>query len=411
MQSALNPYLHLLPGFNSTTGLRATITPFASLPHEELARMLAAGDVETVKAAGDLWREAAILMQEATVEVRKSIDKLAQYFQGAAAEQHRFGVLDIADGIDTASHTVVAIRDLVHKTAEQLDTAQKGVTKAVDIPKLSPAASLILAARTGNPTPDAITWWENATPQQRAAVDVELQRYENAVEAASVGQQDLATRLTWLAGEYLTTEETMPHFPTTAESTRLPDDLASAQQLANQPWLTQDDTDDNKGRPLFSDAYQGAALTAASAYLGKQAGSEWLERRKLAKDAALAGLSGGGSSGGGGGGLSSGPPTANSAFSGGSGGVGSAGVGSSGLGGGAGGTAAGTGMGGMPMMPPMYPPMGGQPGPGNNPHLAAWLQEIEPIWGGESVPVTQAVIGAAPEQPPGGRPPWRPSIG
>lgn len=399
------------------------ITDFAALPHVELERMLRAGDPASEQAAGDLWRQVVRSLGELSDDVHRQLVAFAPYWRGAAADEYKIMMTEFVDGVDGVAGLLTSTRDLVYSAADALRRAQAQMPASVGLPVLSDMATTMLTW----PAPAAVTLWDGLSEEQQLRLAEELRTRKSLSERAAVATSGAVAVMNELAVHYLTIIEAMPALPVAGESPEVPATAGEAEllvlQVDQQPAASGAPTT----TPLFGDMFTAGSLAASGAVLGTfQVGAQWLERRQAAKAAAVAGgaaLSpssppagaGGGSGGGSGGGFGGGGlgvaadlPRASAVLAG-AGGAGAVAnpallstLPSAGLSG------TGTSMGsGAGMMPPMYPPMGGGDG-GMARRPPQWLVETEPVFG-EAVPVTPAVIGELPPEPPVGRG-WRPTV-
>ncbi|MGL5817488.1 MAG: WXG100 family type VII secretion target [Phycicoccus sp.] len=430
---------------------RAPITQFAALPHEELVRILRAGDVGSVRSTGDSWRQITRSLTERADEVQRELVLFSPQWRGGAADQYKIMMAEFVEGVDTASELLASVRDLVYSTADALKRAQDEMPAAVPVPALSSVATML---STG-PSSAATAVWDGLAPDQQLAVAEELRQVQATTQAAGAAHARAVAIMNELAVHYLDVEDSVPALPVAAEAPAVPADSAAANTVATAlsstgspltGTLAADPTADagtitglagQTGQPgptLFRDMFAAGTLAASAAVLGRfRLGTGWLDKRRKAKAAAtpsgsLSDAGGGASTGGGpgagggaggaplpqvggtGGGVASGggaasgggvigasavdPPKANPVLAGGAAtplGAASAGLVAPSVGGGVS-TPAATG-GGMGMMPPMMPPGGGGEGAGMGRRIPPWLVETEPVFG-ESVPVTPSVIGA-----------------
>jgi uncharacterized protein YukE len=438
---------------------RAPLSNFAAHSHEELVRMLRAGEVSAVREAGDAWRRASRSLVELADSVQAELLRFSPMWRGGAADQYKIMMIEFVEGVDTSAELVASVRDLVHSAADALQRAQREMPAAVAVPQLGGVASVL----AHGPSTSATALWDSLAPDQQGAVAEELRRHQGASAAAGAAHSAAVAIMTELAVHYLEVEDSVPALPVAAEPPPVPSDTTAASSVETS--LSETDSPipgtafatvagplgapgagqvtagdpDGPGPSLFGDMYAAGALAASAAVLGRfRLGVNWLQQRRQAR-ADATGTAGAGAAGTGG----AGPPTgsASTPVPGGTGG----GVGGGGVGGGGviGGTAvdlpeanpaltggvlgaagaagaaaglvppgsvavagagAGTGSGmGMGMVPPMVPPMGGAEGAGMQRRIPPWLVETEPVFG-ESVPVTPAVIGAEPEDPRPRRP-------
>ncbi|MGL5910847.1 MAG: hypothetical protein ACRCZP_12640, partial [Phycicoccus sp.] len=355
---------------------------------------------------------------------------------------------------------LASVRDLVYSAADALKRAQDEMPAAVAVPALSGVASALSGAPS---TAATTLWDSLTPDQQMAVADELRQHAGSTQAAGAARSRavqimnELAVHYLDVEDSVpaLPVAAEPPRVPTDAAAANT---VATSLDATGSPLpglvATGGSSDatlvtsstmaagsaDQPGPTLFRDMYAAGALAASAAVLGRfRLGSAWLEKRrkdKEAKEAAAGstpagtgspgidtpatgassgaplpeldtggagGIGSGGAIGAGGGGIGGpavDPPNANSVLTGGVVGAGAAaGVASAGLvapGVGSVGTpGTGTGMG---MMPPMMPPMTGAEGGGMGRRIPPWLVETEPVFG-ESVPVTQTVIGAELEEP------------
>lgn len=437
---------------------RAPLTDFAAFGHEELVRMLRAGDVASVREAGDAWRRVGRSLVELADAVQTELHRFSPMWRGGAADQYKIMMLEFLEGVDTSAELVASVRDHVHYAADALQRAQREMPAAVAVPELSGVASVVAAG----PSTAATTLWDGLTPDQQVTVADELRRHQSCSAAAGAAHSRAVAIMNELAIHYLEVEDSMPALPVAADPPPVPSDTTAATAVETSLGETDDPgtvaltgaaaagvtlgapvtgaglsgQGDESGPSLFGDMYAAGALAASAAVLGRfRLGVNWLQRRRQARSATAGAAAAGGTGGTGGGagstampgGVGGGGAGSTSVPSGGGGVIGGASVGApaaspsltgGGVAGGAGaasglvppgsvpvagtGTGTGTGM-GMGMIPPMVPPMGGAEGGGMQRRIPPWLVETEPVFG-ESVPVTPAVIGAEPEDPRPRRP-------
>ncbi|MGL5850729.1 MAG: WXG100 family type VII secretion target, partial [Phycicoccus sp.] len=90
---------------------RGPITDFAAVPHEELLRMLWAGDVASIRSAADSWRRIGRALTERADEVQAELHRFSPNWRGGAADQYKIMMTEFVEGVDDSAELLASVRD------------------------------------------------------------------------------------------------------------------------------------------------------------------------------------------------------------------------------------------------------------------------------------------------------------
>ncbi|HEV7973670.1 WXG100 family type VII secretion target [Amycolatopsis sp.] len=425
-------------------------TNFAGYNHKQLYAMLQAGDPSTARAAAEKWKATGIGLYEQADNLSSELSDFEGSWTGGAADKYKTMITDLVTGIRKVGQTADQMQNLIEDAADALVKAKAEMPPPVDVPDVSPAQFELAVNPPILPADTSPETLMLAARQRQDAITT-VQAQQQAAGAASAAHAKAIVVMTNLAGDYSTTEESIPASPNAATPppavvgggvsgggaagnglTGVPP-AGSTVVDPGQPHLLPGEDGTVPGaapgtpvpsNPLFGNMFT-AGLAAASAAAFGRFGSimpkvpSWATGKKpdeeATKDPKLgANIGGGGGGVGGGAGISVGgagggvggldtgsvgggapgsDPAAHAGLAGNGGGSNAL----SGLAGGAAGAAgAAAAKGGMPMMPmvPMGMGAGGDMGSGRR--IPPWLVETEDVWG-QSAPVAPSVIGEEPE--------------
>jgi len=433
-------------------------TDFHRYSHAELIRMLYASDPHTVTASGDVWSAAGTALHERAVDLRQQLTAFQDKWTGAAADQYKTMISDLAAGIEQVATTALEIRDLTYAAAEALTTARARMPAVVPVPALS--STTVAEATTPLPAvPPAGESLASLAARQASARAAVTQQRQAATAAAAAYNQAVQV-MTELANHYTSTKAAIPDAPDAAAPPKIGTDASGATVVVTSAGIVYR-TDPVLGTvtivptgtatgpagtlpvgglvpgatpvaappPLFGRVFTAGLSAAASALGGNfshalpgllahtgdptagvptgavppgtgvpgavpPGGAVPADAAGKVAGAVGHALGGGGGGVAGFGGTGGGTAATASPLL-----TGSATALGAGAGFAAGAASAGGGMSGMAPMMPMGGMMGGADGMGGARRIPPWLVETEDVWG-ESAAVTPSVIGDAdPAQP------------
>lgn len=187
-------------------------TSFASYSHQDLYNMLFASDPATVREAAAAWQSTGRMLADQAQQLKHRLVNFSQMWQGAAADEYKVMITDLANGLDKVGTGALAMNDLMSQSAEAVEKARAAMPPPQQVPDLDPQ---VMAAATAAPPAEIA-----ADPSAQAQFSANQQQAQQAVQAhqsqlatASASQAQAVQVMQALATEYGSTEDSVPPSP------------------------------------------------------------------------------------------------------------------------------------------------------------------------------------------------------
>ncbi len=187
-------------------------TSFASYSHQDLYNMLFASDPSSVREAAAAWQSTGRMLADQAQQLKHRLVNFSQMWQGAAAEEYKSMITDLANGLDKVGTGALAMNDLMSQSAEAVEKARAAMPPPQQVPDLDPQ---VMAAATAAPPAEIV-----ANPAASAQFTANQQQAQQAVQAhqgqlaaASASQAQAVQVMQSLATEYGSTEDSVPASP------------------------------------------------------------------------------------------------------------------------------------------------------------------------------------------------------
>jgi uncharacterized protein YukE len=187
-------------------------TSFASYSHQDLYNMLFASDPATVREAAAAWQSTGRMLADQAQQLKHRLVNFSQMWQGAAADEYKSMITDLANGLDKVGTGALAMNDLMSQSAEAVEKARAAMPPPQQVPDLDPQ---VMAAATAAPPAEIATnpgaSAQFAANQQQAQQAV--QAHQTQLAAASASRTQAVQVMQTLATEYGSTEDSVPASP------------------------------------------------------------------------------------------------------------------------------------------------------------------------------------------------------
>jgi uncharacterized protein YukE len=187
-------------------------TSFASYSHQDLYNMLFASDPATVREAAAAWQSTGRMLADQAQQLKHRLVNFSQMWQGAAADEYKSMITDLANGLDKVGTGALAMNDLMSQSAEAVEKARAAMPPPQQVPDLDPQ---VMAAATAAP-PSEIAANPGASAQFAASqqqAQQAVQTHQAQLAAASAAQTQAVQVMQTLATDYGSTEDSVPASP------------------------------------------------------------------------------------------------------------------------------------------------------------------------------------------------------